>query len=236
MKIDGARVLVAGATGVIGTAVAAELLARGARLVLAGRNVERLARTAEALGGAPTVLFDAYAPDSCARAVHMAAEEPGGLNAVLTAFGSVAFGNADAVGDDIADHLMTVNALAPAAFFRAALGVLGAGGTIAAITGVVAQRPQPSMADYSASKSALGAWLGAVRREARPAGIHVLDIRLGHLDTGFADRAVAGTPPSLPYTGDLTAAVRAVADALAADAELVRTGPDGMPYPERRDR
>ncbi|MFD9502776.1 SDR family NAD(P)-dependent oxidoreductase [Streptomyces sp. NPDC060035] len=236
MEIDGARVLVAGATGVIGAAVAAELRSRGARLVLAGRDGTRLARTAEELGGAPTVLFNAYAPDSCARAVDTAAGAHGGLDAVLTAFGSVAFGKADAVGDDIAEHLMTVNALAPAAFFRAALGVLGAGGTIAAITGVVAERPQPGMADYSASKSALGAWLSAVRREVRPAGIHVLDIRLGHLDTGFADRAVVGIPPSLPHAGDLTVAVHAVADALATDAESVRTGPDGMPFLEQRAR
>lgn len=236
MKIEGARVLVAGATGVIGAALAAELGARGAHLVLAGRNEERLTRRAQALGGAPTVLFDAYAPDSCARAVHAAAGEHGGLDAVLTAFGSVAFGKAGAVGDDIAEHLMAVNALAPAAFFRAALGVLGTGGTIAAITGVVAERPQPGMADYSASKSALAAWLGAVRREARPAGIHVLEVRFGHLDTGFADRAIAGHPPPMPQAGDFGAAVHTVVEALAADAEMVRTDSQGIAFFEPRVR
>ncbi|GAA2991354.1 SDR family NAD(P)-dependent oxidoreductase [Streptomyces fulvorobeus] len=238
MRIDGARVLVAGATGVIGAAVAAELHARGAHLVLAGRDEERLAQVSAALGGAPTTLFEAYDLDSCARAVHTAAGVTGRLDAVLTAFGSVAFGRADAVGDVVAEHLMTVNALAPAAFLRAALGVLEArgGGTIAALTGVVAERPQPAMADYSASKAALGAWLDAVRREARPAHIRVLDLRLGHLDTGFADRAVAGTPPPLPRSGDLRAAVQAVADALATDAELVRAGTDGVPVLQRRAR
>ncbi|WP_405386368.1 SDR family NAD(P)-dependent oxidoreductase [Streptomyces sp. NBC_01102] len=203
MKAEGARVPVAGATGVIGAALAAGPGARGVRLVLDGRNEERLTRRAPAPGGAPTVLFDAYAPDSCARAVHATAGEHGGLDAVLTAFGSVAVGKADAVGDDIAEHLMAVSALAPAAFFRAALGT---GGTIAAITGVVAERPQPGMADYSASRSAR------------------------HLDTGLADRAVAGHPPPVPQAVDPGAAVHTAVEALAADAERARTDSQGITF------
>ena len=77
---------------------------------------------------------------------------------------------------------------------------------------------------------------GAVRHEAGPAGIHVPDIAPGHVDTGFAGRAVAGTPPSLPHTGDLAANAHAVAEALATDAESVRTGRDGMSFLERRAR
>ncbi|WP_351235890.1 SDR family NAD(P)-dependent oxidoreductase [Streptomyces sp. NPDC002133] len=235
MKLNGARVLVAGATGAIGAALSGELRARGALLVLAGRDQGRLARTAEALGDARTAVFDAYDVNSCARAVKVAKEALGGLDAVVTAFGSVAFGSADETGDAIAEHLMTVNALAPAAFFRGALRAFDAGETIAAVTGAVVERPQPGMADYSASKCALSAWLEAVRREA-PAGIRVLEIRLGHLDTGFAGRAVAGTPPPLPPGGDLGTAVRSVADALETDARRVRTAPDGTPFLERQGR
>ncbi|MEU6486868.1 SDR family oxidoreductase [Streptomyces sp. NPDC046887] len=236
MEIDGARVLVAGATGVIGGAVAAELRRRGARVALAGRDPGRLAEAGQGLGGCPTVRFDAYDLDGCAGAVTAAAQALGGLDAVLTAFGTAAFGPARATGDDIAEHLMAVNALAPAAFLRAALPLLGDGGVLAAITGVVAERPQPGMADYSASKAALAAWLDAVRREARPAGIRVLDLRFGHLDTGFADRAVAGEPPAMPPGGDLAAAVRTAVDALAAGAARVRPGPAGAPVVEDRAR
>ncbi|MEU6737256.1 SDR family NAD(P)-dependent oxidoreductase [Streptomyces physcomitrii] len=234
MELDGARVLVAGATGVLGGALTAELAARGARPALAGRDPERLARAARRYPGAPVLLFDAYDPASCARAVAEAAAGLGGLDAVVTAFGAVAFGPAAEAGDEVAEHLMAVNALAPAAFFRAALPLLAPGSVLAALTGVVAQVPQAGMADYSASKAALAAWLGAVRREARTAGVRVLDVRPGHLDTGFADRAVAGTPPPLPAGGDPLRTVAAVAEAMAADAELVRTAPDGAPVVERR--
>ena len=236
MDINGARVLVAGATGVLGGALTAELVDRGARTALAGRDLRRLARAARAHPGAPTALFDAYDTTSCARAVHNAADELGGLDAVVTAFGSVAFGRADETGDDVAEYLMAVNVLAPAAFFRAAIGIMRPGSVIAAITGVVAERPQPGMADYSASKAALSTWLDAVRRETRALGISVLDIRPGHMETGFADRCVAGTAPSMPAGGDPRQVVRAIADALAMNAELLRTTPDGTPVIERRAR
>ncbi|MGW6268879.1 SDR family NAD(P)-dependent oxidoreductase [Streptomyces sp. NPDC055060] len=227
MHINGARILIAGASGAIGSALAAELGGRGARLALAGRDPDRLAQVAAAHPSAATALFDAYAPDSCARAVHSCAAALGGLDAVITAFGAVAFGATQQISDAAAEHLAAVNTLAPAAFLRAALGLMQPGATIAAVTGVVAERPQPGMADYSASKAALSAWLDAVRRETRAAGIHVLDVRFGHLDTGFADRAVEGTAPPMPPAGNLQQAVRTLVQALHSDAELVRAAPDG---------
>lgn len=121
MNINGARVLVAGATGVLGSALTAELAARGARPALAGRDAIRLAQAARAHPGSPTAEFDAYDPSSCARAVHAVAAELGGLDACVTAFGAVGFGTSREVGDTVAEYLMAVNFLAPAAFFRAAL-------------------------------------------------------------------------------------------------------------------
>ncbi|MFJ7072257.1 SDR family NAD(P)-dependent oxidoreductase [Streptomyces sp. NPDC098781] len=236
MNINGARVLVAGATGVLGGALTAELAARGAHPALAGRDATRLAQVAGAYPGAPTTLFDAYDPSSCACAVHAVAAEMGGLDAVMTAFGAVGFGTSEELGDAVAEHLMAVNFLAPAAFFRAALPVLPPHSVIAAFTGVVAERPQPRMADYSASKAALSAWLAAARREARGTGVQVLDVRPGHLDTGFADRPVAGAAPPMPPGGDPGQLVEAVVDAMETDAELVRTAPGGAPVVERRDR
>ncbi len=184
----------------------------------------------------PTVLFDAYDPGSCARAVTDASAFLGGLDAVVVAFGSVAFGTAGEVGDEVAEHLMAVNHLAPVAFFRAALGILKPGSVIAAVTGVVAERPQPGMADYSASKAALSAWLAAVRREVRGAGVRVLEIRPGHLETGFAARPVAGTAPPLPSGGDPREVAVAVADALAAGSTLLRSDAAGLAVVERRAR
>ncbi|MFF3735494.1 SDR family NAD(P)-dependent oxidoreductase [Streptomyces sp. NPDC002476] len=221
MDINGAHVLVAGATGVVGGALTAELAARAARPALAGRGPGRLARAAQEYPGAPIAFFDAYVPEICARAVYSAAADLGGLEVVVVAFGSVAFGRADMVGDEVAERLMAVNVLTSAAFLE---------------PGVVTDRPQPGMADYNTSKAALSAWLAAVCRDARPAGIRVQEVRPGHLDTGFASRAVAGTAPPLPPGGDLRQVVRAGLAALATDAETVRTAPDGTPIIEPRAR
>jgi short-subunit dehydrogenase len=234
VELSGARVLGAGATGALGGAITAEPADWGARVALAGRDRGRLAHTARAYPGAPTAGFDAYDPGSCARAVHEAAALQG-LD-VVVAFGSVAFGAAEEIGDEVAEHLMAVNHLAPAVFFRAALGILRCGSAIAAVTGAAAERPQPRMTDYSASKAALAAWLDAVRREARSASVAVLEIRPGHLDTGFATRPVAGTAPPLPEGGDPRHVVGAVADALEAGAELLHSGPDKSPVLEWRAR
>ncbi|MCD0480863.1 SDR family NAD(P)-dependent oxidoreductase [Streptacidiphilus sp. ASG 303] len=226
MEVRGARVLVVGATGVIGGAIAAALAARGASLAVAGRDEARLARAAERFGGCPARRCEAYDLDGCAALGAWAAEGLSGLDGVVVTVGSAAFGKAARTPDAVAEHLATVNALAPMAVLRGALDVLGPGSAVGAVTGVVAERPQPGMADYSASKAMLSAWLDAVRREQR-ARTSVLDARLPHLDTGFAGRAVAGEPPRMPAGADLDAVVAAVVRGLETGAGVCRPGPGG---------
>lgn len=236
MSTAGSKVLVVGATGAVGGALAGVLHGRGARCAVAGRDAGRLAERARGWGGCPARVFDAYDVDGCAALAGWAREALSGLDAVVTAVGTVAFGRSEDTSDEVLEHLVAVNALAPIAALRAALPLLPEGGAVAAVTGVVAERPMPGAADYSASKAALSAWLTAVRREQRRRGVHVLDARLPHMDTGFADRAVAGSPPPMPPGADLDAAVRAVVDALASGAAVVRPGPDGVLVTEVRDR
>ncbi|MET9735696.1 SDR family NAD(P)-dependent oxidoreductase [Streptomyces sp. NPDC006458] len=218
MDIEGARVLVPGASGAIGGALAVRLHGLGARLALAGRDPASLARVAGACGGAPVRRFDAYDLEGCARTVPWAVAETGGLDAVVVCVGVAGFGPADAVEDTVAEHLLTVNALAPVAFLRAALTVVPPGGALAAVTGVVVDAAPAGMADYAASKAALAAWLAAVRRERRRTGVAVLDIRLPHVESGFAARAVVGTPPTLPRGRTVTEAVDTIVEALVQPA------------------
>lgn len=222
MRVQGARILVAGATGLIGTALADALYSAGAHLAVAGRSAPRLADRACRWGECPALVFNAYDLASCARLPGKASQRLQGLDAVFTAFGAVAFGPVQSVGDEIVQHLMTVNALAPMAVLREALRHMGSGGVMGAITGTVVDRPQPGLAAYCASKAALSTWLTAVRAEQRSRGITVLDVRLPHLDTGFADRAVVGRPSPLPPAADLSSAVRRIIGAMASTGDVVR--------------
>ncbi|MFC9324335.1 SDR family NAD(P)-dependent oxidoreductase [Kitasatospora sp. NPDC057015] len=227
----GWRILVVGATGVIGGAVATAAAATGAKLAVAGRDRGRLAAVANRLGGCSAHRFDAYDLEGCGHLAERASAALGGLDAVVTAFGTVAFGRAEESCDAVDEHLFTVNALAPIAVLRGALGQIGPGGALAAVTGVVASRPVAGMAGYCASKAALGAWLDSVRLEQRRNRVTVLDARFPHLDTGFAARAVAGRPPRLPPGADLDACVAALVEGLVDAA--ARRGPDAPAGPHR---
>ncbi|MGW8887564.1 SDR family NAD(P)-dependent oxidoreductase [Streptomyces sp. NPDC055749] len=172
---------------------------RGATVALAGRDSGRLTEAARVCGGAPLRTFDAYDGEACAGLAQWAADELSGLDAV---------------------------ALTPVPIMRAALPLLPETGAVVAVTGVVAERPQPGMADYSAAKAALAAWLGATRKERRR-GPAVLEARLPHLDTGFAGRPVVGSAPVLPPGADLGETMATVVEAIASGAALVRPGPGG---------
>ncbi|MDQ3417012.1 MAG: KR domain-containing protein [Actinomycetota bacterium] len=54
MQIDGARILIVGATGVLGGRVAHALASRGARLALTGRDADRLDSVARETGAVCT--------------------------------------------------------------------------------------------------------------------------------------------------------------------------------------
>ncbi|MFD4712535.1 SDR family NAD(P)-dependent oxidoreductase [Streptomyces sp. NPDC058430] len=214
MEVDGARIFVPGATGELGSALACGLHSRGAVLHLAGRDETALRTLQERLPGVGAGTFDAYELDTCAALTRHAAEQMGGLDAVVTCIGVPAFGPADRISDAVAEHLMTVNAQAPIAFLRAALPLMEPGGVLVALTGVVAGSPPAHMADYAAAKAALAAWLEAVGKEQRRRRIALVDLRLPHINTGFANRAIAGRPPHLPPGLPISAAVESVMDAL----------------------
>lgn len=213
MEIDGARIIVAGATGMLGQGLARELQGRGAHVALAGRDTQALEELGAELG-APTAPLDLRDAAGATAAVEALTGALGGLDALVVATGAVAFGPEPALAEATIRELFLVNVEGPIALVRAALAHLGDGGTIAALSAIVAEHPTAGMAAYSASKAALSAYLTALRRERRRDGLTVLEVRPAHLDTGFETRALAGEPPALPAGADHRAVVTAIVDAM----------------------
>ena len=89
-SLDGAVVAVIGAGGGLGAPTARLLAARGARLVLAGPHVDRLA--AVGVADAALVSLDLRAPDAGEDLVAAAMTRYGQLDGVVNAAGIVAFG------------------------------------------------------------------------------------------------------------------------------------------------
>ena len=216
MRIDGAHVLVAGATGVLGGGLAGRLAGEGANVALAGRDSGRLQRLGSELS-APTARLDLLEPSTVPACVDAMAAALGGLDAIVIATGVVAFGPEPELDEAMLQELVAVNALGPISLIRAALAHLEPGGSVVALSAVVAEHPTAGMAVYSASKAALSAYLAALRRERRREGLVVIDVRPSHLDTGFESRARTGTPPPLPVGADHHAVIEAILDAMRED-------------------
>jgi short-subunit dehydrogenase len=202
-ELAGKNILVVGATGALGSRLAALLSAAGASLVLTGTDRTRL----DALA-VPGRRFVIDLASDAEEAVALAAEAAGGLDGVVVAAGVVAFGPAAELDAVTVARLFAVNATGPVALIAAALPLLAESAAegrepfVLTISGVVAESPTAGLAAYSASKSALAAFMAAASRESRRSGIRLLDARPGHTETGLATRAIAGTAPAFPVGPD----------------------------------
>lgn len=225
MDVDGARTLVCGASGALGGALTDGLHERGARVVAAGRDRERLQSVAQRTGNEPVAL-DLVDPASCRAAVDSAAAMLSGLDLLVVASGVAAFGPAAEEDDAVVEELFSVNVLGPTALVRAAAPHLGeSGGAAVVLSAILADMPTNQMAAYSATKSALSTWLEVLRREERQR-FRVLDVRPPHLDTGLESRALAGEPPSsLPDPQPAGDVVTAILTGIEQDHRLLTWDP-----------
>lgn len=217
MELTQKRFLVAGATGELGGRLTTGLVDAGAQVAVAGRDAGALDALSARLG-APAVALDLEADGpAIGDAVRSATEALGGLDGLVVASGAVAFGPAADLDPAVEARLMQINALGPMALIGAALPVLTRPGAIVALSAVVADHPTAGMAAYTASKAALSGYLTAMRREERRDGLVVLDVKPQHIETGFATRALAGSPPPLGTGADPDEIVAAILDAVRED-------------------
>lgn len=213
--LRGASVLVVGATGGLGRALATELHRRGATLTLAGRRADAL-DTLDVPGA--RVVADVRDPAACRAVVDAAVAHAGRLDVVVNTVGVVAFGRADELSIDVMEELFLTNTFASIMLVRAALDAIADGGAIVTMSGVIAERNLPGMAAYGASKAAVKAFADAARRELRGRSIRVLDARPPHTETGLADRAIAGSAPRMPAGLSPERVATVICDALESGA------------------
>lgn len=208
-SLDGASVLVVGASGGLGTPLVAELGRRGARLTLVARDEARLRAVAPA--GSAVLAADLRDPRAGERAVEAAVRAHGRLDGVVQVAGVVAFGPLTDLTDDVLEELVATNLTGPIRLMRAAVprlreavadarpGDASPGQAfLVNVSAVVAENPVGGMAAYSATKAGLAALDAAVARELRSARIRVIDARPPHSETGLSRHPIAGATPPLP--------------------------------------
>lgn len=227
-------VLVTGASGGIGAALARELARHGHDLVLAARSrapMDALAAELSAAGAAANVIAaDLSKPGAAATLAHELATRGLAIDVLINNAGLGAAGRFDRAHPARLDEILQVNVVAPTELTRLLLpGMIGRGrGRIMLVASVAGFQPGPRMAAYFASKAYVLSLGEALAYELRGTGVSVTVLCPGATETNFF--AVAGADNSL-MARRLRRMMRAEEVArlgyrgLAAGRRVVITGP-----------
>jgi short-subunit dehydrogenase len=234
----GQVVVVTGASLGIGAETARTLAGYGARLVLNGRDSERLASVAAACRTAgaevESVTADISEEVECRALVDRAVARFGRIDTLICNAGQAMWARAEDVTDwSVYERLLRVNylgavycALAALPHLRASRGRLVVVSSLAGKTGV------PMRSGYAAAKAALHGFFDSLRIELRGSGVSVTLVCPGFVGTGSRARNLGQNGEPLGRSPVDEAAMMPVAEctrqllraATRRDRELVMTG------------
>jgi len=222
-EIRGARVLVTGANGGLGRAIAIALRARGAELVVTGRRTELVEAVAAEVQG-QAIVADLADRSQLGRTL----EEAGDLDVLIANAALPASGDLGDWEQDQIDRVLEVNLANPIAMTRALLPAFRARGSghfvyVSSLSGKVASK---GASLYSATKFGLRGFAGGLRADVHGSGIGVSVVFPGFVrDAGmFADSGA-----TLPR-GVGTVTPKAVADAVVKAIRVDKAEVDVAPF------
>ena len=173
-------VLITGASTGIGRATAIAFREQGARVALAARSADVLARLAEELGGpewAMAIPTDVSDSAQCERFVAESVAHFGRVDVLINNAGMIVSGYFDKLQPGDAECQFEVNFFGALHCTRAVLPHLKASrGVVINISSVAGLIGAPTASVYSASKAAMNAWARALRVELQPFGVDVVTV------------------------------------------------------------
>jgi citronellol/citronellal dehydrogenase len=186
--LAGRSAIVTGGGTNLGRCAAAELLACGAQVVIAGRREEVLEAAASSLGdGCSWVSGDIREPDDAARIVESAVARHGGLDVLVNNAGGQYFVPAEAIGAKGWRAVMRLNVEGTMTMCHAAGDALrggggGGGGAVVNVT-VSPHHGMPAMAHTGAARAAVEALTSELAAAWRDDGVSVVAAAIGRFDT-----------------------------------------------------
>ncbi|MHB0970551.1 MAG: SDR family oxidoreductase [Thermoanaerobaculia bacterium] len=203
------RMLVIGATSAIAHETLKLFADAGIRLVLVGRNTDRLQRVGDDLRtrGATierTILLDVTDLTRHREVVDQAVSILGGIDVVLIAHGSLGDHGLSSRDPDASSRELMINAVSTLSLLTLIADRMEQqrSGCIAVITSVAGDRGRQSNYVYGAAKAAVDVFLEGLRNRLHKSGVAVVTIKPGLVDTPmtrhlrhnvlFASAAVAG--------------------------------------------
>jgi short-subunit dehydrogenase len=199
------RIVIVGATSAIAHAVAREFAARGASFYLVARNEVRLRAVADDLRsrGATRVdvtTLDVLAFERHAEVVESARRSLRQPDAVLIAHGELPDQTHVQNLPDAVLHAFRVNALSTIALATSFGGLLekAGRGSLTVVSSVAGDRGRASNYVYGAAKGAVDRYLEGLGARLAPAGVRVVTVKPGPIDTPMTKHMTRGLLWSTP--------------------------------------
>lgn len=224
VSLTSGTVLITGATGGIGHAIARAFAAQGARLVLSGRRAEVLEPLARELGGR------AIACDLSVRSELSALVAEAGTVDVLVANAAIpASGELTDLSQEQIDRMLEVNLASPIALARAlAPGMIARrSGHMVFISSLAGKAASPSSSLYSATKFGLRGFALGLRADLRGHGVGVSSVNPGFIsDAGMFHDTGVTLPPGVgtKTPEEVAAAVVRAVERNRADVDVAPVG------------
>jgi 3-oxoacyl-[acyl-carrier protein] reductase len=193
---EGRVVVITGATGYLGRALAQGFADAGATLFLNGRSRESLDALAAELSAPPervrTWAADLTEREAGGRLVGAALLQFGRVDTLVLNAGTLADGLVARLTDEEMQQVYELNLWGTFRTLRAALRplILQRGGQVVVVSSTAAQRPGVGQAAYASSKAALEALVRTAARETAPRGVRVNAVAPGLLAGGLAARVL----------------------------------------------
>jgi short-subunit dehydrogenase len=198
VELTGKTVLLTGATGGLGRAIAKSLAERGAVLVLSSRKADDLTQLASSLSGEGhrTLVSDLAEYGEPERL----AAEAGELDALVANAGLPATGRLESFSGEELTRALNVNLEAPIRLTHALLpGMLERGrGHFVYVSSLAGKVPSPRSSMYNATKFGLRGFALATRQDLRGTGVGVSVVLPGFIrDAGMFAEAEMAAPPGM---------------------------------------
>jgi NAD(P)-dependent dehydrogenase (short-subunit alcohol dehydrogenase family) len=182
--------LITGGTTGIGLETAGLFLAEGAKVILTGKNPERLAAVKNELPAAEVVAADAASLTDSARVVADIVKTHGRIDVLFLNAGVAQFAPFGELTEEFFDNQFNINIKGAFFQFQSAFPYLSKGASVIANASVVASHGMANANVYSASKAALvGLFRSLVAEESLQArGIRVNIVNPGPIATPIYDK------------------------------------------------
>lgn len=196
LGLNGKRAAVAAASTGLGFATAAALVEEGARVVICGRDAERIEAAADRLGDSAEALVADVSDDGAARRfVEQAAERLGGLDILVPNAGGPPPGAPSTTPMEAYRQAIDLNLLSTISMSQTAVEIMkpNGWGRIVAITSAGARSPIGFLAASSVARAGVTSFLKTLATEVAPDGITVNSAQPGlHSTDRVQQLAAAG--------------------------------------------